>query len=354
MPGLSGTRVLVVGVGGIGGSIAGLLSDGVHEGLELQALTTNPDVIESVRSRGFALRGLHGQREVAGSIHDRLDPDTSPFDFVLLATRPPQVEEAAAAALPFLKEGGALVCLQNGLCEDRVARIAGPERVLGAVVAWGAGMPEPGVFERTSSGGFVIGRMDGQPDDRLEPLALLLEPIGPVTASENLQGARWSKLALNSAVSTLGTLGRNRLGVLLRNRGVRRLALELMSEVVYVARAEGVRLEKVAGTMDLEWLALTEAERQGRSGAGLVAKHSLLLAVGTRYRRLRSSMLRAIERGRSPSIEFLNGEVVQRGHALGIPTPANQRAVELVGGMVDGTVPGGMETLADFARDLGL
>ncbi len=37
---------------------------------------------------------------------------------------------------------------------------------------------------------------------------------------------------------------------------VRRLALEIMTEVVVVAREEQVRLEKVSGTIDLDWIAL--------------------------------------------------------------------------------------------------
>ncbi len=49
-----------------------------------------------------------------------------------------------------------------------------------------------------------------------------------------------------------------------------------------------------------------------------------------KYRRLRSSMLIALERGRTPEIDFLNGEVVRQGARLGVPTPVNaclQRAV---------------------------
>ena len=49
----------------------------------------------------------------------------------------------------------------------------------------------------------------------------------------------------------------------------------------------------------------------------------MLLIVGLKYRRLRSSMLRAIERGRSPAVEFLNGEIVTRGAKHGIETPHN-------------------------------
>ena len=202
---------------------------------------------------------------------------------------------------------------------------------MGAIVAWGASMLEPGVYDRTSAGGFVLGRLDGSIDERLVQLGNLLEAVGPVTLSTNLLGARWSKLALNCAVSSLGTIGGERLGPLLKHRFVRRLALETMTEAVAVAHAESIVLEKVSGTLDLEWVALTAEERLAKLGSpALVAKHALLLAVGTRYRRLRSSMLSAIERGRTPAVDFLNGEVVTRGAQHGIATPINSAIREAV------------------------
>ncbi len=173
----------------------------------------------------------------------------------------------------------------------------------------------------------------------------LLEAIGPVTITTNLRGARWSKLALNCAVSSLGTIAGEKLGPLVRVRRYRRLALEAMTECVAVARAEGVKLEKVAGTLDLEWIALSDADRASRGSASLTAKHALLLAVGLRYRRMRSSMLAAIERGRKPAIDFLNGEVVTRGQAKGIATPVNERIVACVWDIANGRKKSSRETL---------
>ncbi|MFO0590822.1 MAG: 2-dehydropantoate 2-reductase [Polyangiaceae bacterium] len=326
--GLSLGRILVVGSGGIGGIVAAHLLD---QGHDTTILTTNAAIADAIRARGLRVTGTSDLPEVRGTALRELPAGTPPFDFILLATQPPQVEEAARGALPFLAADGAMVCFQNGLCEERIARIAGPDRVLGAIVAWGASMVEPGVYDRTSAGGFVIGRPDGASDPRLDRLALLLESVGPVTISNNLTGARWSKLAINCAISSLGTVGGDRLGVLLYHRHVRRLALEIMTEVVDVARAAGVRLEKVSGTLDLDWIALTEAERATSTGStSLVAKHTLLLAVGARYRRLRSSMLAAIERGRPPAIEFLNGEIVSRGRTFGVATPINAAIREQV------------------------
>src|SRR5262249_28230170 len=162
---------------------------------------------------------------------------------------------------------GAMVCFQNGLCEQRVAAIAGADRTVGAIVAWGGSMLEPGVYERTSAGGFVIGRLDGASGAPLDRLVALLEPIGPRHLPPNLRGARWSKLAINCAISSLGTIGAERLGVLVRHRFVRRLALEIVTEVVTVARARGVRLEKISGTIDLDWVTLTAAERTAPGSA---------------------------------------------------------------------------------------
>ncbi|WP_438016489.1 2-dehydropantoate 2-reductase [Sorangium sp. So ce315] len=323
----SAPRILVVGCGGIGGIVAAHL---VEQGHDVTAFTTNPIIADAINAVGFRVRGEASPGTVRGRAVRELGPDTRPFDYVLLATQPPQVEEAARGVVAHLAETGAMICLQNGLCEERIARIAGPERTFGAIVAWGASMVEPGVYDRTSSGGFVLGRIDGAGDPRLYELARILEAIGPTTVTDNLAGARWSKLAINCAISSLGTVGGDRLGALLRHRFVRRLALEVMTETVQVSRALGVRLEKVAGTLDLDWIALTDAERTAAGSPGLFAKHALLLAVGARYRRMRSSMLAAIERGRPPAVDFLNGEVVTRGAALDVATPINAAVREEV------------------------
>lgn len=314
-------RFLVVGCGGIGGIVAAHLA---ADGHDVTTLTTNTRIAEAIRTNGFRVVGEEGPGTVRGRVVTELAEGTEPFDYILLATQPPQVEEAARGAVSFLAPEGAMVTFQNGLCEERIAKIAGPERTLGGVVAWGAMMLEPGVYERTSPGGFVLGRMDGAHDERLGPLAHALGAIGEAVVTNNLAGARWSKLAINCAITSLGALGGDRLGALLMHRFIRRLTLEVMSEVVHTARAQGVRLEKVSGTLDLDWIALTDTERQESLGSpSLFAKHAVLLAVGTKFRKMRSSMLSAMERGRPPAVDFLNGEIASRGQKHGIATPIN-------------------------------
>lgn len=350
-------RILVVGCGGIGGNVAAGLAEHDPEVLaEVVAYSTNPEIARAVTEQGFRLTGVGGDRVVSGGrCVTSLSEAPGPYDFILLAVQPPQLLAALDEVEGLLASGGRFVPFQNGLCEWRLAEKVGADRVIGGLVGWGASMPEPGLYERTSEGGFILGRIDGGTDARLEQLALLLEIVAPVTITTNLAGARWSKLAINCAISTLGTIGGDRLGVLMRSRFARRLALEVMSEVVEVARAEGIVLEKISGTLDLEWLALTEAERVQQVGsASLVAKHTLLLAVGTRYRRMRSSMLSAIERGRTPAVDFLNGEVLRFGGRHGVPTPVNAAATRMVHRLAARELSPSLDALRALAEEVGV
>jgi len=347
----SSPRFLVLGCGGIGGVLTASLAETGHD---VTAVTTNAEIHAACTARGVKTVGEGAPRTVSAKVAlgaKSLEGEPK-FDYVLLATQPPQVEEAARSAVSLLAEGGSMVCLQNGLCEERVAKIVGEDRVIGAVVGWGATMPEPGLYEKTAAGGFTLGYPFARPGRALDVddgvLARALESVGPVEITGNLRGKRWSKLAINCAISTLGTLGGDRLGALMPHRFVRRLCLELMSEVVAVARKEDVRLEKVSGTLDLDWIALTEEERAAAGSPSLVAKHGLLLAVGFRYRRMRSSMLSAIERGRTPAVDFLNGEIVTRARTHRIPTPANVAGRDLVWAIAEGKKTPGVALLREF------
>lgn len=332
-----------MGCGGIGGV---LLSCLLESGREVACVARREALAEILRTRGPVLKDASGERVIRGALKVFVEPPADgAYDFILLATPPNQVEAAAGSTARLLAPGGAFVVLQNGLCEERVVARVGEEKVIGAIVAWGASSHEPGVYERTSSGGFVLGRLSGAADPRLETLAQVLQAVSRVAFTDNLRGARWSKLAINCAVSTIGTVGGDRLGPLLTRRFIRRLALDVFTEVLRVAEAEGVRLQKVASTVDLGWLVLDEDEHHAIGSFSLFFKHALLLGIGARYRRLRSSMLAAIERGREPPVDYLNGEVVRRGKARGLPVPVNERLLEAVHAIHRRELTTGVETL---------
>jgi 2-dehydropantoate 2-reductase len=328
--GARGARIVVAGCGGIGGLIAARLA---LAGQDVTGVARNPKIAGQIRDHGLAADfhkvGVQTARLPVVAEVDELGEQR--FDIAVLAVPPDACEQAVRQLEPYLKEGAPLICCANGLVEERLSAFVSPERLVGAVVTFGGTTDGPGRVRQTSAGGFVLGQLPQVTSREARGFAAqVLETAWPVWLTENLAGVRWSKLAINCAVSSIGTVGGDRLGALMRYRFVRRLALEVMTEVVAVSRAEAVKLEPVAGTLNLDWLALPEADLIRRASPGLVARHGVLLAVGVKFRNMRSSMLSALERGRTPPVDYLNGEVVSRGVAHNIPTPINAALVAAV------------------------
>lgn len=342
-------RILLLGCGGIGGIVAAELIR-ADAALDIDIVTGNAAIVGAIAEKGLRVRNLDGQE---WSQRPPRRPVVSAtelsgrYDLVLLCTKTTTLESALREASPLLAPDAEVVLLQNGLPEERAEAIVGPHRVIGCVVGWGATLIEPGFSARTSRGGLQIGRRLPRPDDTaLDRIAARLRSAFETRIVRDFAGVRWSKLAINCATSTLGAAGGDTLGRMLRQRFVRRLAFEIWAELVAVSRPTGVRLAKVAGTLDIEKLAITEAERQLKVGSpGLFLKHALLFGIGLKFRRMRSSMAVAIERGRRPEIDYLNGEIVRRGEALGIATPVNRALVALIHDIVAGKARPGLNTL---------
>lgn len=347
-----GEEILILGAGGIGGTLAGRLAE---QGREVCLVTSNPAIAEAITMHGLRAHfdgkeHLSWPRAVVSV--DDLEP-AQRFDLCIIAVPPSSAEDAARAALPLLAEGACFVCCPNGLIEERLAEFIPAELIVGGVVTFGASMLGPGKVKQTSEGGVItLGRLPQAylyDDPVLRKVAALLEGTFPTPFTDNLRGTRWTKLALNCVVSSLGTVGGNRLGALINHRRVRRLALEVFTEVVQVARAEQVELTKISNTVDLRWLTLGRIERRRQVGAGtLVFKHILVLAAGMKYREMRSSMLRALERGRVPPVDFLNGEITRRGAQHGIPTPINQAIQDMIHEMAAGTRKPSFESIEEL------
>src|SRR5690606_33735123 len=157
-----GPRVLVVGCGGIGGVLSTLL---LRAGVHVTIASTNDAIRAAWQSQGPRLDGKVGVPPLPAERVVRSAAELSePQDIVLVAVQPPQVDEVGRGLAQHLAPDGRVVCLSNGLCEDRLARYVGPDRVVGAVVAWGARMLGPGDYVRTSAGGFRVGTLSGARD----------------------------------------------------------------------------------------------------------------------------------------------------------------------------------------------
>jgi 2-dehydropantoate 2-reductase len=245
------------------------------------------------------------------------------FDFGLITLKAPSLE----AALPEIVERDLVdvfVGLGNGLVQDRVAALVGGERLVAGIVEWGATNLGPGHLSQTTRNVFVVGELDGPARERTERLAGVLGTVAEARVSANIRGQIWSKLLVNSAFSGLGVVG----GVLYRDIAAgaagRRALCALWSEGHRVGLAEGLELEPVLGIAADE-LVVAGDEQPDSARIERALDTALALAGATK-----ASMLQDVERGALTEVDVINGAVVDRAAANGLPAPLNARVVELV------------------------
>ena len=169
---------------------------------------------------------------------------------VILMTKQLNNHETVAFLKKYLAGDGVIVTMQNGIPEDSIAEIIGPEHTIGVTVEWGATMTTPGSSRLTSdpeSLSFHMGSMPGIPDNKLEQVKSVLEKMCPVVIENNLPGARWSKLLINATFSGLGTVMGGTFGDVAKDPEARNLAASCMKEVIDVGRATGVTFAPVQG-----------------------------------------------------------------------------------------------------------
>jgi 2-dehydropantoate 2-reductase len=332
-------RIAVIGAGAIGGVTSAFLT---RAGWDPEIVCKHQETVDRGIGEGFSIRGRRGEDRIRVRAVRQIGDLSGSKDVVLLATKATECVTAAKALLPFLEKEAVVVSLQNGICEEALSEILGRDRVIGCVVAWGATLHGPGQMEVTSDGEFVIGSLDNAGDERLETLRQMLDTVVPTRISDNVMGELYSKLIINSCINSLGVIAGVRLGKLLARRKTRSLFIKIMGEAVAVADAMGIRVAPGGGGK-LDYYRFL-------SGTGFFARirqHMVIRAIGFKYRRIRSSSLQSLERGRQTEIDFLNGYICDQGRKNGVETPLNDAVVKMIKAIEIGERPISMENLND-------
>lgn len=288
-------RVAVKGAGAVGGYFGALLHKG---GLDVTFIARGRH-LEAIRARGLHIKSPYEDFTIHPTAVE--DPRTvSPVDLILFCVKSYDTESSAHQCLPMLKEDTAILSLQNGVDnEAKIAGIVGTEKVMGGVAYIGAAVVEPGVIGHTAEGRIVFGELRGGISERARRLEQMFREANvPTEVSANIQAILWGKLCWNATFNALNTLVGGEVRALVERPETRALARVVMEEVRAVGVAEGVHLPEEIVDKMLRW---TESE------AG----------------RIKTSTRQDLEMGKPLEVEALNGVVVRKGKAAGIPTPLN-------------------------------
>jgi len=298
-------RFAIVGSGGVGGYYGARL---VRAGHDVRFLARGAH-LRAMRDKGLTVLSPEGDFTLAV----RAEEDAAligPVDVVVLAVKNYDV----ASVLPVLRTltaasdtpalGGAtavVVTLQNGVdSPSEVAAAVGEAAVIGGTTYISTAISEPGVIRQAGTlNRVVLGEAFGDTSrvsQRVRTLRDVFADAGVTTdAVADIRGPLWEKLAFLASMAGFCTAARTSVGPLREGPFFRDMFREAASEVLRVAAAEGV-------------VTTTRPDDVVRFMEGLGPQ-------------MRPSMMVDFEAGKPLEVEYLQGTVARRGHALGIPTP---------------------------------
>ncbi len=288
--------VIVLGAGAIGSVYAVKLSARHHV-----TVVARPDHVDAIRSGGLRLIG----RETVTSHLDAVTQveAIAPNTVVLLTTK---VNASAAALAPIaglVRADTVIVCVQNGLDSEDVARQAVRNRclVLRAITQFGAIFQSPGLINFTAPGYTLI--EDGP---RSAPIAAMLTESGlDGRVSPDIKIEIWRKLIFNCVINPITAITGTEVGEIANARldPLKRLVID---ECLAVARSQGVDFQ-------IDFLS-TIADVFGASTTI-------------------ASMRQDLMRGKPTEIDHMNGAVAALGARAGIACPVNAALTALVKAM---------------------
>ena len=314
-------KILVIGAGCIGGITAAHMS---RSGYHVEVVDKLPGLAEKINTQGIQVSGVNGKFQAQMKTYADIKEVVEKKDIILIATKANALDAVVSSMKQVVKESSVIVSLQNGICETYLAKAFGFHRVIGCVVGWGATVHEPGKLEMTSKGEFIIGKISEQPPDHLDFVEDILKKTAPVQRTNNIYGHLYSKLIINSCVTTLGALCGKTLGTMLGQRKVRNIFIDIINEAVTVGKSLGISIEKFARKLDFYSFA------EKNNWFANLKKHLLILLLGFKYRRLKSSSLQSLELGQKTEIDFLNGYIAGKARDLGIQTPLNNILIHMI------------------------
>jgi 2-dehydropantoate 2-reductase len=322
-------RIVVLGAGGIGGTIGARLHLSGHE-VALIARGAHGDVV-----REHGLTFMTPDEHLVLSLPTYAHPtelDWGPDDVLVLATKSQDTEAAARDVAAVAGPGLPVVSAQNGIANER-ALTRWFEHVHGICVMLPAQHLQPGVVVAHSSpttGILDLGRFPAGTDDVDRALAEAL--CGSRFESvPRVDIMRWkSRKLLNNLGNAVQALAGERL-----EGPEARAALDLLA-------AEADEVFAAAGVDPV-----TDAEDDERR-----ADHLQLRPIDGADRG-GGSTWQSLARGSGIETDYLNGEIAHLGRLYGVPTPANARIQTLMAeAAARGAAPGHM-TAARLLGELG-
>ncbi len=321
-------QIAILSTGAIGSSIGADMTHAAPAGYNVSLVDQWPAHVEAMKANGLHVKMPDSELRTPVEAYHlcELSSLKRQFDIVLLTAKSHDTRWLCEFIKPYLKEDGMIVGAQNGMNNADIIDIIGRPRVMGCVLELSAEVFTPGVVQRNTDPAhtwFGLGELDGGVTPRLTEIEKLMKHSGAITITDNIEGAKWTKLVNSSMIlAPFGALGLSSWQAV-EIPEVVKLCAQLASETMRVGAAHGYQLDAIFGLSPEEFMGPEEK---------IIDKllYTILGHMGKKgSRTARGVVFQDFLKGRRTETEHLNGHIGRKGREKNIATPANDAVVAL-------------------------
>lgn len=304
---LKNKKIAVVGIGGVGGYLAGVLARTYPDQVTMVARGAR---LESVKRDGLKVHSDLSGEFCIQPAHVVTAQELEEQDYIFLCVKNYSLEEACAQIAHAVGEHTVVIPVMNGI--DPAQRVRGQlgRGIVADAVIYIVAFTDAH-YEVIHQGLFARLRIGIQHanEQELQALAEVSELLTGAhvehLVAEDIELEVWRKYILNCAYNVATAAYDNTVGELRADPVKSQKFLDLISEAYAVAEAKGVAVKP-------------EHKKEFFDRFRMYRKDST------------SSLQRDLDAGRPAEIDTFSGYLVREAHRLGVPVPVSERMYEML------------------------
>src|SRR2546427_1363497 len=334
--------ITIYSAGAIGGITGARLAQAGHDVLLVDKAE---DHVAAMNARGLTIDSREGSLTVPVRA---ITPGALGGDLALglLAVKSQEPPAALEVLAPRLAADGAIVSLQNGLNEERIAAAVGERRTVGCLVNWAADWQAPGRILHGGEGALVLGELDGRPSERVQRLAKLLDVVAPTRVSDNILGYTWAKHVYGALLVATALVDAHVWEVVERSPEIQAMLVALVMENMAGAQRAGIR--------PLAFDEYCPADYRAAAAGDAAARRRAMASIATHYRaatKTKTGIWRDLAvRKRKTEVGALLGATVAKAKGYGLAMPLTERLIAMIEDLETGRRPMAWANLDELVR----
>ena len=305
------TKIVIVGLGGVGGYFGGFLAKKYVEnpGIEIYFVARG-EHLKKVQEKGLTLITETETFQVFPTLATDDITEIGRADYIIMTPKSYDLESTVEQIKPMIGSGTVILPLLNGIDNSEKIRNLLPEtEVWDGCCYIVAKIKEPGVVENAGNIHRIVFGYKNQSNERSLAFEKLLTDAGiEARFYENILTEIWKKFFFISTSASLTSYFNVSYGEILTDKERLQTLIDISTELIKIANAEGITIEK------------NEIEK-------LIHQFGKLPAGST------TSMHRDFQAGKNTEADSLTGIVLNLGRKYGITTPTYEKVYTKLKGL---------------------